>query len=83
MGTREDEHRILELIHHELNTWLEGLAKETWLDMVAVLAQAKQMSRQEPEPKREPPEFPAYPDAPREQPRRNQPNRKNRRHPRR
>ena len=68
-----------------LDTWLERLAKETWMDIVAVLAQAKQMSRLEPEPKPEPkpkpPEFLAYPDAPREQRRRNQPNRKNRRHP--
>ena len=71
MGTREDEHRILELIHHELNTSLEGLAEEFEVDVSDVLAQAKQMSRQEPEPKREPPEFPAYPDVPREQWRRN------------
>ena len=77
VGTREDEHRILDLIHQALETWLERLAKETWMDIVAVLAQAKQMSRLEPKP----PEFPAYPDAPREQRRRNQPSRKNRRHP--
>ena len=84
VGTREDEHRILELIHQALDTWLERLAKETRLDIVAVLAQAKQMSRLEPEPKPEPLEFLACPDAPREprEPRRrNQPNRKNRRHP--
>ena len=85
VGTREDEHRILNFIHQALDTWLERLAKETWMDIVAVLAQAKQMSRLEPEPKPEPkpkpPEFLAYPDAPREQRRRNQPNRKNRRHP--
>ena len=48
VGTREDEHRILDLIHHALDTWLERLAKETWMDIVAVLAQAKQMSRLEP-----------------------------------
>ena len=64
VGTREDEHRILDLIHHALDTWLERLAKETWMDIVAVLAQAKQMSRLEPEPKPEPPEFLACPDAP-------------------
>ena len=81
LGTREDEHRILDLIHQALDTWLERLAKETWMDIVAVLAQAKQMSRLEPEPKPEPPEFLACPDAPREQRRRNRPNRKNRRHP--
>ena len=85
VGTREDEHRILDLIHQTLETWMERLAKQTWMDMVAVLAQAKQMSRLEPEPEREPkpepPEFPTQPDAPREQRRRNRPNRKNRRHP--
>ena len=63
VGTREDEHRILDLIHQALETWLERLAKETWLDIVAVLAQAKHMSRLEPKP----PEFPAHPDAPPEQ----------------
>ena len=80
VGTREDEHRILDLIHQTLETWMERLAKQTWMDMVAVLAQAKQMSRLEPEPEREPkpepPELLAYhapqellacPDAPREQ----------------
>ena len=48
LGTREDEHRILDLIHQALDTWLERLAKQTWMDIVAVLAQAKQMSRLEP-----------------------------------
>ena len=85
VGTREDQHRILDLIHQALDTWLERLAKETSLDIVAVLAQAKQMSRlepePEPEPKPKPPELLAYTDAPTEQRRRNQPSRKNRRHP--
>ena len=88
LGTREDEHRILDIIHQALETWLEHLAKKTWMDMVAVLAQAKQMSQLEPQPKRETPEFLAYhppweflacPDAPQEQQQRNQPNRENRR----
>ena len=85
LGTREDEHRILDLIHQALETWLEHLTKKTWMDVVAVLAKAKQMSRPEPEPKPEPKPKPqvllACPDAPREPPRRNRPNRKNRRHP--
>ena len=81
LGTREDEHRILDLIHQTLETWMERLAKQTWMDMVAVLAQAKQMSRPETQPKRETPEvlvyhapweFLACPDAPQEQHRRNQ-----------
>ena len=63
VGTKENEHQILDLIHQALETWLERLAKETWLDIVAVLAQAKHMSRLEPKP----PEFPAHPDAPPEQ----------------
>ena len=67
VGTREDEHRILDLIHDELNTSLEGLAQEFEVDVSDVLAQAKHMSRQEPEPKREPPEFPAHPDTHQEQ----------------
>ena len=78
VGTREDEHRILDLIHQALDTWLERLAKQTWMDIVAVLAQAKQMSRLEPEPKPKTQVLLACPDAPREPPRRN---RKNRRHP--
>ena len=71
VGTRENEHHILDLIHDELNSSLEGLAEEFEVDVSDVLAQAKQMSPQEPEPKPEPkpepPEFPAHPDAPREQ----------------
>ena len=63
LGTREDEHRILDLIHQALDTSLERLAKQTWMDIVAVLAQAKQMSRLEPKP----PEFPTHPDAAQEQ----------------
>ena len=47
VGTREDEHRILDLIHQTLETWLDGLA------------QAKRIRRQE----RELPEFPVYLDA--------------------
>ena len=43
LGTREDERRILDLIHQALETWLEHLTKKTWMDMVAVLAQAKQI----------------------------------------
>ena len=63
VGTREDEHRILDLIHHALETWLERLAQKYGLDVAAILAQAKHMSRLEPQP----PEFPTHPDAPREQ----------------
>ena len=63
VGTKENEHQILDLIHEELNTSLEGLAQEFEVDVADVLAQAKDMSQ----PKREPPEFPAHPDAPREQ----------------
>ena len=44
----------LDLIHQALDTSLERLAKQTWMDIVAVLAQAKQMSRLEPKPKPEP-----------------------------
>ena len=62
VGTREDEHRILDLVHRTLEPGLERLAKETWMDIVAVLAQAKQMSRMEPQP----PESPTHPDAHRE-----------------
>ena len=82
LGTREDEHRILDLIHQALETWLEYLTKKTWMDVVAVLSKAKQMSQPEPEPKPEPKPKPqvllACPDTPREPRRRN---RKNRRHP--
>ena len=67
VGTREDEHRILDLIHQALETWLERLTKETSMDIVAVLAQAKQMSQLETQPKREPQVLLAHPDAPREQ----------------
>ena len=71
VGTREDEHRILDLIHQALETWLERLTKEISMGIVNVLAQAKQMSQLETQletqPKPEPPEFPAHPDAPREQ----------------
>ena len=85
VGTREDEHRILDLIHQALETWLERLTKETSMDIVNVLAQAKQMSQLETQletqPKPEPPELLAYTDAPREQQQRNHPSRKNRRHP--
>ena len=63
VGTREDEHRILDLIHQALETWLERLAQEFGVNVFDVLAQAKHMSRLEPQP----PEFPAHPDAPREQ----------------
>ena len=63
VGTREDEHRILDLIHQALETWLERLAQEFGVNVSDVLAQAKHMSRLEPQP----PEFPAHPDAPREQ----------------
>ena len=63
VGTREDEHRILDLIHHELETWLERLAQKYGMDVAAILAQAKHMSRLEPRP----PEFPTHPDTPREQ----------------
>ena len=63
VGTREDEHRILDLIHQALETWLERLAQKYGLDVVAILAQAKHMSRLEPQP----PEFLAHPDAPQEQ----------------
>ena len=81
LGTREDEHRILDLIHQALETWLEHLTKKTWMDMVAILAKAKQMSQPKPEPKPKPQILLACPDAPREPRRRNRPNRKNRRHP--
>ena len=63
VGTREDEHRIVDLIHQALETWLERLAQEFGVNVSDVLAQAKHMSRLEPQP----PEFPAHPDAPREQ----------------
>ena len=63
VGTREDEHRILDLIHQALETWLERLSQESGLDVCAVLAQAKHMSRLEPKP----PEFPTHPDAAQEQ----------------
>ena len=63
VGTREDEHRILDLIHQALETWLNRLSQESGLDVCAVLAQAKHMSRLEPKP----PEFPTHPDAAQEQ----------------
>ena len=71
VGTRENEHHILDLIHDELNSSLDGLAEEFEVNVSDVLAQAKQMSPLEPEPKPEPkpepPEFPAHPDTHREQ----------------
>ena len=63
VGTREDEHRILDLIHQALETWLNRLSQESGLDVCAVLAWAKHMSRLEPKP----PEFPTHPDAAQEQ----------------
>ena len=67
VGTKENEHQILDLIHEELNTSLEGLAQEFEVDVLDVLAQAKDISEPEPQPEREPPEFPTHTDAPREQ----------------
>ena len=77
VGTREDEHRILEPVgNSSTRPWTPGWnasPRQPRLDMVAVLAQAKQMSRLEPEPepepkpepKTKPPELLAYTDAPR------------------